>query len=598
MKLCIAEKPSVAKDLAEILGAKIRHDGYFEGNDYCVTWTFGHLCSLKDPEDYNPNWKYWKLEDLPIIPAQFGIKIKGDKGVEKQFQTIKALVAKASEVINCGDAGQEGELIQRWVLLKAQCKVPIKRLWISSLTEEAIKAGFSKLKDSKDFDNLFAAGNSRAVGDWMLGINGTRLYTKKYGKNKLVLSVGRVQTPTLAMIVNRQKEINAFNSEEYWELKTTYRDTEFLCQIDRLKSVDKAQKGLEYLLNKPFEVTSFEQKEAKEGNPRLYDLTSLQVDGNKRFGFGAEQTLNLIQSLYEKKLVTYPRVDTTYLSEDLHPKIPGILGNLNDYKRFTDVLLQKAIPKSKTIFDDKKITDHHAIIPTGISPSGISFDEQKIYDLICRRFISVFYPECKVSNTTVLGKVDALLFKATGKQIISLGWREVYEDLKEEKVDEAEAKELKKEPKETEEKILPIFEKGESGPHTPEIHKGKTSPPKYYTEATLLRAMETAGKLVENEEMRELMKENGIGRPSTRANIIETLFKRKYIEKKKKNLIATETGMNLIDTIKSDLLKSPELTGQWEHKLRLIEKGKYDPQTFKIELFKMVRELSDEVIFN
>jgi len=598
MKLCIAEKPSVAKDLAEILGAKIRHDGYFEGNGYCVTWTFGHLCSLKDPEDYNPNWKYWKLEDLPIIPAQFGIKIKGDKGVEKQFQTIKALVAKASEVINCGDAGQEGELIQRWVLLKAQCKVPIKRLWISSLTEEAIKAGFSKLKDSKDFDNLFAAGNSRAVGDWMLGINGTRLYTKKYGKDKLVLSVGRVQTPTLAMIVNRQKEINAFSSEEYWELKTTYRDTEFSCQIDRLKSLEKAKKGLEYLLNKPFEITSFEQKEGKEGNPRLYDLTSLQVDGNKRFGFGAEQTLNLIQSLYEKKLVTYPRVDTTYLSEDLHPKIPGILGNLKDYKRFTDVLLQKAIPKSKTIFDDKKITDHHAIIPTGISPSGISFEEQKIYDLICRRFISVFYPECKVSNTTVLGKVDTLLFKATGKQIISLGWREVYEDLKEEKVDEAEAKELKKEPKETEEKILPIFEKGESGIHTPEIHKGKTSPPKYYTEATLLRAMETAGKLVENEEMRELMKENGIGRPSTRANIIETLFKRKYIEKKKKNLIATETGMNLIDTIKSDLLKSPELTGQWEHKLRLIEKGTYDPQTFKNELFKMVRELSDEVIFN
>lgn len=598
MKLCIAEKPSVAKDLAEILGAKIRHDGYFEGNGYCVTWTFGHLCSLKDPEDYNPNWKYWKLEDLPIIPAQFGIKIKGDKGVEKQFQTIKNLVSKATEIINCGDAGQEGELIQRWVLLKAQCKVPIKRLWISSLTEEAIKAGFSKLKDSKDFDNLFAAGNSRAVGDWMLGINGTRLYTKKYGKDKLVLSVGRVQTPTLAMIVNRQKEINAFSSEEYWELKTTYRDTEFLCQIDRLKSLEKAKKGLEYLINKPFEITSFEQKEGKEGNPRLYDLTSLQVDGNKRFGFGAEQTLNLIQSLYEKKLVTYPRVDTTYLSEDLHPKIPGILGNLKDYKRFTDVLLQKAIPKSKTNFDDKKITDHHAIIPTGISPSGISFEEQKIYDLICRRFISVFYPECKVSNTTVLGKVDALLFKATGKQIISLGWREVYEDLKEEKVDEAEAKDLKKEPKETEEKILPIFEKGESGPHTPEIHKGKTSPPKYYTEATLLRAMETAGKLVENEDMRELMKENGIGRPSTRANIIETLFKRKYIEKKKKNLIATETGMNLIDTIKSDLLKSPELTGQWEHKLRLIEKGKYDPQTFKNELFKMVRELSDEVIFN
>ena len=598
MKLCIAEKPSVARDLAEILGAKNKHDGYLEGNGYCVTWVFGHLCSLKDPEDYNANWKYWKLEDLPIIPPQFGIKLKNDQGAQKQFKIIEKLVSQAEEIINCGDAGQEGELIQRWVLIKAKCKVPVKRLWISSLTEEAIKAGFSKLKDSKDFDNLFAAGNSRAVGDWMLGINGTRLYTKKYGKNKLVLSVGRVQTPTLAMIVNRQKEINAFTTEEYWELKTMYRETEFLCQIERLRSEAKAQKGLDYLLNKPFEITSFEQKEAKEGNPRLYDLTSLQVDGNKRFGFGAEQTLNLIQSLYEKKLVTYPRVDTTYLSEDLHPKIPGILGNLKDYKRFTEVVLSKSIPKSKTIFDDKKITDHHAIIPTGIVPSGISQDEQKIYDLICRRFIAVFYPECKVSNTTVLGKVDNLIFKATGKQIISLGWREVYEDLKEDKAEDSEAKESKKDSKEAEEKTLPIFIKGESGPHLPVIHKGKTSPPKYYTEATLLRAMETAGKFVEDEEMRELMKENGIGRPSTRANIIETLFKRKYIEKKKKNLVATDTGMSLIDVIKSDLLKSPELTGQWEHKLRLIEKGTYDPQTFKDELFKMVRELSDEVIFN
>lgn len=595
MKLCIAEKPSVARDLAEILGAKNKHDGYLEGNGYCVTWVFGHLCSLKDPEDYNANWKYWKLEDLPIIPPQFGIKLKNDQGAQKQFKIIEKLVSQAEEIINCGDAGQEGELIQRWVLIKAKCKVPVKRLWISSLTEEAIKAGFNKLKDAKDFDNLFAAGNSRAVGDWMLGINGTRLYTKKYGKNKLVLSVGRVQTPTLAMIVNRQKEINAFTTEEYWELKTMYRETEFLCQIERLRSEEKAKKGLDYLLNKPFEVTSFEQKEAKEGNPRLYDLTSLQVEGNKRYSFGAEQTLNIIQSLYEKKLVTYPRVDTTYLSEDLHPKIPGILGNLKDYKRFTEVVLSKSIPKSKTIFDDKKITDHHAIIPTGIVPSGISQDEQKIYDLICRRFIAVFYPECKVSNTTVLGKVDNLTFKATGKQIISLGWREVYEDLKEAKSTESSTDSKSKE---VEEKILPIFTKGESGPHEPIIHKGKTSPPKYYTEATLLRAMETAGKFVEDEEMRELMKENGIGRPSTRANIIETLFKRKYIEKKKKNLVATDTGMSLIDVIKSDLLKSPELTGQWEHKLRLIEKGTYDPQTFKDELFKMVRELSDEVIFN
>ena len=598
MKLCIAEKPSVAKDLAEILGAKTRRDGYFEGNGYCVTWTFGHLCSLKDPEDYNPIWKSWRLEDLPIIPEQFGIKIKNDSGIQKQFRTIETLVAQAEEVINCGDAGQEGELIQRWVLLKAKCKVPIKRLWISSLTEEAIREGFSKLKDSKDFDNLFAAGNSRAVGDWVLGINGTRLYTRKFGRNQMTLSVGRVQTPTLAMIVQRQKEINAFKSEEYWELKTVYRETEFMCQIDRLKSQDKAEKGLEYLKGKPFEITSFEQKEGKEGNPRLYDLTSLQVDGNKRYSFSAEDTLKHIQSLYEKKLVTYPRVDTTYLSEDLHPKIPGIMGNLRDYTRFTGSVLAQPIPKSKTIFDDKKITDHHAIIPTGVAPSGITPDEQRIYDLICRRFIAVFYPECKVSNTTVLGKVDKLAFKATGKQIIDAGWRVVYDDFRSSS-NQQENSEGKKgsKGKEEEEKILPIFTEGESGPHEPTIHKGKTSAPKPYTEATLLRAMETAGKMVENEEMRDMMKENGIGRPSTRANIIETLFKRKYIERKKKNIIATETGMQLIDLISNELLKSPELTGQWEFKLRQIEKGSYDPQLFKQELYQMVRGITDEVIF-
>jgi DNA topoisomerase-3 len=595
MKVCIAEKPSVARDLADILGARTRRDGYIEGNGYCVTWVYGHLCSLKDPEDYNPKWKYWKLEDLPVIPSQFGIKLREDEGAQKQFKIIERLISEAEEVINCGDAGQEGELIQRWVLLKAKCKAPVKRLWISSLTEEAIREGFNKLKDAKEFDNLFAAGNSRAVGDWILGINGTRLYTKKYGKEKMTLSVGRVQTPTLAMIVQRQKEINAFKSEEYWELKTVYRETEFLCQIDRLKSQEKADKGLTYLKDKPFEVTSFEQKEGKEGNPRLYDLTSLQVDGNKRFGYSAEETLNLIQSLYEKKLVTYPRVDTTYLSEDLHPKIPGILSGLRDYKRFTEELLSKPVPKLKSVFDDKKITDHHAIIPTGIAPSGITPDEQRIYDLIARRFIAVFYPECKVSNTTVLGKVDQLTFKATGKQIIEKGWRVVYEDLKikEESKSKADSK-----GKEEEEKILPIFQEGESGPHEPFVHKGKTTPPKPYTEATLLRAMETAGKMVDNEEMRELMKENGIGRPSTRASIIETLFKRKYIEKKKKNIFATETGMSLIDTIKNDLLKSPELTGIWEQKLRQIERGKYEPQAFKEELFKMVREITDEVIFN
>ena len=509
---------------------------------------------------------------------------------QKQFNVIKTLVANCDEVINCGDAGQEGELIQRWVLLKAGCKVPIKRLWISSLTDEAIKEGFSSLKDSKDYDNLFAAGNSRAIGDWMLGINGTRLYTKKFAGAKMTLSVGRVQTPTLAMIVQRQKEINAFKSETYWELKTKYRETEFVCQIERLKSEERAKKGLAYLIDKPFTVTSFEQKEGKEGNPRLYDLTSLQVDGNKRFAFSADETLKHVQSLYEKKLVSYPRVDTTYLSEDIHPKIPGILRGLRDYQRYTEDLLSKPIPKLKSVFDNTKVTDHHAIIPTGIVPSGISADEQKIYDLIARRLIAAFYPECKVSNTTVLGMVDELQFKATGKQVLDKGWRVLYEEL-----DQKSAGKEKKE--EVDDKILPLFVEGESGPHTPFIHQGKTAAPKPYTEATLLRAMETAGKLVEDEEMRDLMKENGIGRPSTRSAIIETLFKRKYIEKKKKNILATETGIQLIDTIKNDLLKSPELTGQWEHKLRMMERGQYDPKQFKTELFQMVRSITDEVLF-
>ena len=587
MKLCIAEKPSVARDLAKLLGASAKKDGYFEGNGYWVSWTFGHLCTLKEPEDYNPVWKQWRVEDLPIVPESFGIKIISNDGVKKQFEVIKQLVASCEEVINCGDAGQEGELIQRWVLLKAGCKKPVKRLWISSLTDEAIKEGFSKLKNASEFDNLFAAGNSRAIGDWILGINGTRLYTKKFAAPKMILSVGRVQTPTLAMIVQRQKEINAFKSEVYWELKTVYRNTEFLCQIDRIKSEERAQKGLDYLKGKPFDVTSFEQKEGKEGNPRLYDLTSLQVDGNKRYGFSADDTLKHVQNLYEKKLVTYPRVDTTYLSEDLHPKIPATLRGLKDYERFTAQVLSQPIPKTKSIFDNTKVTDHHAIIPTGIQPTGISPDEQKVYNLIARRFIAAFYPECKVSNTTVIGKVDQLNFKATGKQILDKGWRMVYEDL--------ESKSVKKE--EAEEKVLPIFTEGESGDHEPMMHQGKTTAPKPYTEATLLRAMETAGKFVENEEMRESMKENGIGRPSTRSAIIETLFKRGYIEKKKKNLIATATGISLIDTIKNDLLKSPELTGQWEHKLRKMERGDYNPQEFKKELFKMVREITDEVLF-
>lgn len=592
MKLCIAEKPSVARDIAEVIGANQRHDGFYEGNGYCVTWTFGHLCTLKEPHDYNERWKFWRLEDLPIIPDKFGIKLIDDSGVKKQFSVIERLVSNCEEVINCGDAGQEGELIQRWVLAKAKCNVPIKRLWISSLTEESIRDGFQSLRDGEQYKNLYAAGSARAIGDWLLGMNATRLFTKKFGQGKATLSIGRVQTPTLAMIVNRQKEIEAFRSEEYWELKTIYRETEFTATIDRIKTEDRAAKGVEYLKAHPFEITSFEQKEGKEGNPRLFDLTSLQVEANKKFGYSAEDTLKLVQSLYEKKFVTYPRVDTTYLSEDLHPKIPNIMSGLQYYKRFTESVLAKPIPKLKTVFDDKKVTDHHAIIPTGIQPSGISPGENHIYDMIARRFIAAFYPECKVSNTTVLGKVDQIGFKATGKQIIEPGWRVVWEETKEQDGDG------KKAPAEKTEQTMPVFTEGESGPHEPRMHHGKTSPPKPYTEATLLRAMETAGKQVEDEEIREMMKENGIGRPATRANIIETLFKRKYIEKKRKNLFATPTGVGLIDTIQNELLKSAELTGQWERKLRLIEKGEYELDQFRQELTVMVRQLTDEVIFS
>lgn len=584
MKVCIAEKPSVARDIAKILGANQAKDGYMEGNGYQVTWTFGHLCTLKEPHDYTEKWKFWRLEELPMIPSSFGIKVMEDQGVQKQFHVIQRLVQQAEEIINCGDAGQEGELIQRWVLLKAKCTAPVKRLWISSLTEEAIKEGFLRLKDQSQYDNLYAAGSARAIGDWLLGMNATRLFTKKFGRGKATLSIGRVQTPTLAMIVQRQKEIDAFVSTDYWELRTIYRETEFSATIERLSSQAKAEKGLEYLQQHEFEVTSFEQKNGKEGNPRLFDLTALQVESNKKYGYSADQTLKLIQNLYEKKLVTYPRVDTTYLSEDLHPKIPGILQGMKYYSKLTQTLLSSEIPKSKTVFDDKKITDHHAIIPTGIVPSGITPQEQHIYDIIARRFIAVFYPECKIFTTTVLGKVDQIDFKASGKQILDLGWREVY----------ADEQTTKKE----EEKIMPLFTEGEKGPHEAKIHQGKTSPPKAYTEATLLRAMETAGKQIEDEEMRELMKDNGIGRPSTRANIIETLFRRKYIEKNKKNLIATQTGIDLIDTIQNDLLKSPELTGDWERKLRLIEKGEYAVDIFKKELIQMVVDLCNEVIFN
>lgn len=588
MKLCIAEKPSVARDIAKVLGADMPKQGYFEGNGYWVTWTFGHFCTLKEPHDYGPHLKSWTLFTLPIIPNPFGIKLIDNPGVERQFTIIEKLVADCDEVINCGDAGQEGEVIQRWVLHKAKCKKPMKRLWISSLTEEAIKEGFANLKPAEDYQNLYLAGNARAIGDWLLGINATRLFTKKFGGNKTVLSIGRVQTPTLAMLVQRQKEIDAFTTEEYWELKTNYRDVLFSAAIDRLKTKEKAEKGLDYLKQHPFEIISFEIKEGKEKNPRLFDLTALQVEANKKFGYSAENTLKYIQSLYEKKHTTYPRVDTTYLSESLHSKIPGILQSMNFYREFTAPLLTQPIPKSKTVFDDAKVTDHHAIIPTEIPPSSnLSREEKLIYDLVAKRFIAVFYPECKISNTLVEGQVGTIPFKTSGRQILELGWREVYVK---DKKEEPEKKDKE------EEQTIPEFKVGEKGPHKPLIHQGKTSPPKPYTEATLLRAMETAGKQVDDEELREMMKNNGIGRPSTRANIIETLFKRNYIERKKKNILATSTGIQLIDTIQDELLKSSELTGEWEFKLRKIERGEYDANQFKEELITMVTNLTRNVI--
>ncbi len=589
MKLCIAEKPSVARDIAKVLGATMPKQGYMEGNGYCVTWTFGHLCTLKEPHDYGPQYKSWNLFLLPIIPKNFGIKLIPNKGVENQFKVIEKLVAECDEVINCGDAGQEGELIQRWVLQKAKCNKPVQRLWISSLTEEAIKEGFQKLKPAEDYKNLYLAGNARAIGDWLLGINATRLFTKKFGGNKAVLSVGRVQTPTLAMLVQRQKEIDAFSTEEYWELKTKYRDVIFNAAIDRLKTFDRAEKGLEYLKVNPFEILSFEIKEGKEKNPRLFDLTGLQVEANKKFGYSADNTLKYIQSLYEKKHVTYPRVDTTYLSESLYPKIGGILQSMVIYKDLILPLLEQPIPKSKVVFDDAKVTDHHAIIPTEVPPTqNLSREEKLIYDLIAKRFIAVFYPECKISNTLVEAQVGTIPFKTNGRQILEPGWRAVYAKDAKEPSDKEKDKD--------EEQTIPEFTVGETGPHEPMIHQGKTSPPKPYTEATLLRAMETAGKQVDDEELREMMKNNGIGRPSTRANIIETLFKRQYIERKKKNLVATSTGIQLIDVIEDEVLKSPELTGEWELKLRKIESGEYEANQFKDELIEMIKELTKKVV--
>ena len=623
MIVCIAEKPSVARDIAEVLGAHTRKEGYIEGNGYQVTWTFGHLCTLKEPHEYTPNWKSWSLSSLPMIPPRFGIKLIGhDPGIEKQFHVIEWLMQNADEIINCGDAGQEGELIQRWVMQKAGARCPVKRLWISSLTEEAIREGFSKLKDQAEFQSLYEAGLSRAMGDWLLGMNATRLYTLKYGQNKQVLSIGRVQTPTLALIVNRQLEIQNFVPKQYWELKTIYRDTTFsailrkseeelVLEAEKQKEAIAAGKKpkkeeenrgidpitdrerglvlLDQIKNSPFTVTDVTKKEGREAPLRLFDLTSLQVECNKKFAYSADETLKIIQSLYEKKVATYPRVDTTYLSDDIYPKCPGILKGLRDYETFTAPLTGTALLKSKKVFDNSKVTDHHAIIPTGQHPQNLTDMERRVFDLIARRFIAVFYPDCKFATTTVLGEVESIEFKATGKQILEPGWRIIFG------TPSAQSQEEKEE-KGEEENVLPAFVKGESGPHVPDLYEKWTQPPRPYTEATLLRAMETAGKLVDNDELRDALKENGIGRPSTRAAIIETLFKRNYIRKEKKNLIATPTGVELIQIIHEELLKSAELTGIWEKKLREIERRTYNAGQFLEELKQMVSEVVMSVL--
>ena len=585
MKVCIAEKPSVAREIAEVLGAKNKMKGYIEGNGYQVTWTFGHLCTLKEPHEYTPEWKRWSLSSLPMIPPRFGIKLIDSPSYVEQFQVIEKLMQNAEMVINCGDAGQEGELIQRWVMQKAGVTCPVYRLWISSLTEEAIREGFQKLKEQESFNKLYEAGLSRAIGDWLLGMNATRLYTLKYGQNRQVLSIGRVQTPTLALIVNRQNEIANFTPEPYWELKTVYRNTTFSSTKGKFTDKTEGENFLTVVKEEDFEVTDTSEKKGKEYPPRLFDLTSLQVECNKKFAFSAEDTLKLIQSLYEKKVTTYPRVDTTFLSDDIYPKVPNTLKGMTDYAELTAPLLGKKLPKSKKVFDDTKVTDHHAIIPTGVRPNNLSENERKVYDLVARRFIAAFYPDCQISTTTVLGKVGKVEFKVTGKQILEPGWRVVFG---------AEQKDPDAEPSE-EEGILPEFVKGERGPHEPILGEKWTQAPKPYTEATLLRAMETAGKLVDNDELRDALKENGIGRPSTRAAIIETLFKRNYVRKEKKNLIATPTGMELIGTIQEELLKSAELTGLWEKKLRQIEKGTYEARTFLEELKQLVYQIVSNV---
>ena len=584
MIVCIAEKPSVAREIAAVLGATQRREGYMEGNGYQVTWTFGHLCTLKEPHDYSPNWKAWSLSSLPMIPQRFGIKLISNTTYEKQFHTISALLKQADEVVNCGDAGQEGELIQRWVLQKSACTCPVRRLWISSLTEQSIREGFQHLKDQADYTSLYEAGLSRAIGDWLLGMNATRLYTLRYGQNRQVLSIGRVQTPTLALIVRRQHDIDNFQPEAYWELKTVYRETTFSATKGKFTSKEEGEDFLAIVEKEEFVVSDVSRKKGKEYAPRLFDLTSLQVECNKKFAYSAEETLRLIQALYEKKATTYPRVDTTFLSDDLYPKVPSILKGLTDYATLTAPVLGKKIPKSKRVFDNAKVSDHHAIIPTGEPLRSLTEQERKVFDLVARRFIASFYPDCDISTTTIMGKVDKVDFKTSGKQILSPGWRVVFDE---------ELREAGK-GEETEEKVLPDFVVGECGPHVPALGEKWTQPPKLYTEATLLRAMETAGKSVENDELRDALKENGIGRPSTRAAIIETLFKRNYIRRERKNLLPTATGTELIATINEELLKSAELTGQWERKLRQIERGEYDARIFLGEL----KQLLEQIVMN
>ncbi|WP_299779615.1 type IA DNA topoisomerase [uncultured Formosa sp.] len=579
MKVCIAEKPSVAREIASVLGANTKHDGYYEGNGYAVTYTFGHLCTLFEPNDYKPHWKSWDLNNLPMLPDKFKTKVTSDSGIQKQFKIVKSLFDKAELVINCGDAGQEGELIQRWVLDQAEYKGEVQRLWISSLTTEAIKEGFEHLKSSKDYDNLYYAGFSRAIGDWLLGMNATRLYTLKHGGYKQVLSIGRVQTPTLAMVVNRFKDIENFKPQPYWELQTMYRDTLFSYEEGRFLKMEDGEILANKVKEDDFEIVSITKKKGTEYAPKLFDLTGLQVYCNTKFGFSADETLKIVQKLYEQKVVTYPRVDTTFLPNDVYPKVHGILQKLTTYNTLTEPLLGKKIKKSAKVFNDKKVTDHHAIIPTGIQ-INLQYNQQQVYDIIVKRFIAVFYDDCSVSNTTVIGKAAEVNFKTTGKEILKKGWRVVFESVDKEK-------------KET--GILPTFVKGEKGPHEPSFLEKQTKPPNQFTEATLLRAMETAGKQVDDDDLRELMKENGIGRPSTRANIIETLFRRKYIVRNKKQLLPTTTGVQLIDVIQNELLKSAELTGLWEKQLKDIEKGEYNAGTFINNMKRMVDELVYEV---